>query len=641
MRLLVLIAILALTIAACEVEDVTTGFSDADELRTYLTGTQGSPMSGFQSGMVAEMASDSAVRSAAPTYTGTNVQVEGVDEADILKTDGEHIYTIVGRSVAILTSYPAEETQQIAAISLEWHPQGIFLDGDLLTIIGSEWDSTAYTVIVGYDVSDPENPVETFESRVEGTYVTGRMTDTIYVVTQSAPDISRPIPMPIIMEGGVRSNVAIDRIILPGPVQNPRFVTISAVSRTGSLDSTSVITEGYPTVYASERAIHLAIGRYINEWTIRQDEMRATMDPHLTRDDRDLIRRIEATDSDVLSASEKRMKIDQVIHQRFSSLTRSERDEIEDAVERSVKDELERHESFEYTNLIEVPYDTMRASEPVEIRGTVNNQFSLDEYDGVLRVATTTNPRWSLGEGFDSMQNHVYTIRNGQVLDSVHGLAPSERIFSARYMGEKLYMVTFREIDPFFVIDLSDPENIDVLGELKIPGFSRYLHAYSDDIIIGFGRDASPTGVQRGLKVSLFDVSDPSRPRELTSWVSDERYVSSAAEWEHKAFLLDRRNDLLVIPISGSRSWDTPISSREIGQPQANDGGALVFTISDDSIELRGLVAHPGWGGVERSLVIEDALYTKSTSLLRVNALSDLSELAHVSLSESRGIPVY
>jgi inhibitor of cysteine peptidase len=381
------------------------------------------------------------------------------------------------------------------------------------------------------------------------------------------------------------------------------------------------------------------MGRYINEWRIRQDETYRTVEPSLTQAQRDLIARINATSADVLSRYEKDAKIAQVIWQRLSSLERDERESLEDAIDSATKEELASHDAFEYTDLIEVPYATLEASTPVTISGTVNNQFSLDEHDGVLRVATTTNPRWSLGEGMNDMENHVYTIRDGRVLDSVHGLAPSERIFSARFMGERLYLVTFRQVDPFFAIDLSDPEDIEVLGELKIPGFSRYLHAYSDDIIIGLGRDASETGAERGLKISLFDVSDPTKPVELTNWISDERYVSSGAEWEHKAFLLDTRNDLLVIPISGTYAWTRPWMSEE--PPGSRDGGALVFSITEGSIELRGLVAHPGYGGVERSLVIEDALYTKSETLLRVNSLDDLEELARVTLSEGRDIPVY
>jgi inhibitor of cysteine peptidase len=652
-------ALILVVLGSCTIETLDPrgqrSFSSVDELSDYLasTNTQGTFDGMMRNGGFApQMMMDAVAESAAPssgssesksvTYTGTNVQVEGVDEADILKTDGHHIYTIIGRSIAIIKSLPAEETAQIGMIDLEHVPQGLFLDGDTLIVIGTEWDTSSYTIISGYDLSDPEDPIERFEHRVEGSYVTARMTDRAYIVVQSMPDAYRPIPMPIIFENGVRSNVAIERIMLPAPVDDARFVTIAEIND-GSIETMSIITEGYPTIYASERAIHLAMGRYVDDWTIRQEETRRIAEPYLTVDDQDLIARIESTSSDIVSASEKRMKTNNVIAMRLSSLEREKRDAITDAVEEAVKSVLESHESFEYTDLVEVAYATLEASEPVEIQGSVNNQFSLDEYDGVLRVATTTNPRWSLGEGMNDMENHVYTIRDGRVLDSVHGLAPSERIFSARFMGERLYLVTFRQVDPFFAIDLSDPQNIEVLGELKIPGFSRYLHAYSDDIIIGLGRDASESGVQRGLKISLFDVSDPTKPIELTNWISDERYVSSSAEWEHKAFLLDVSNDLLVIPISGSRSWVEPLIGWDIERrvPESRDGGALVFTISEGSIDLRGLVAHPGYGGVERSLVIEDALYTKSDTLLRVNALNDLDELARVTLSEGRDVPVY
>lgn len=166
-----------------------------------------------------------------------------------------------------------------------------------------------------------------------------------------------------------------------------------------------------------------------------------------------------------------------------------------------------------------------------KIRGTLNNQFSLDEYGPYLRVAATLNKN---GQNSNSVYTLGYYMRPYGELSNI---APGERIFSARYVNKRLYMVTFRQVDPFFVISLANHKRPKILGELKVPGFSRYLHPYDEETIIGFGRQADSNGRQEGLKVSLFDVSDVNQPKELAKMEVEEKYANSKAEWEHKAFL--------------------------------------------------------------------------------------------------------
>lgn len=272
----------------------------------------------------------------------------------------------------------------------------------------------------------------------------------------------------------------------------------------------------------------------------------------------------------------------------------------------------------------------MRFVASQEIVGFVYGQFAFSEKEGVLRVATTTNRIWSSGSTVRESENHIYTLDESlNVLDSVHGLAPTERVFSARYVEDTLYLVTFEEIDPFFVIDLSNPRSIEVLGELKITGFSRYLHPISETTVLGFGREATETGRQQGLKISLFDVSDVNNPVEKASWVSDHRFASSAAEWDHRAVLYIGEHDLLVVPV---QSYDR----------DNRYAGAFVFTVTEEEVSLRGLVDHQE-NAVERSAYIGEHLYTKSFSLLRVNALESLRGVVDVPLvtPARTDVPVY
>jgi uncharacterized secreted protein with C-terminal beta-propeller domain len=282
------------------------------------------------------------------------------------------------------------------------------------------------------------------------------------------------------------------------------------------------------------------------------------------------------------------------------------------------------------------------------------NQFSMDEFDGVFRIATTLSARWTYSYSrvaSDSVtstntksSNNVYTLDGDlKQLGELEGLAEDESIYSTRFIGDKLYMVTFRQVDPFFVIDLSDPSNPESLGQLKIPGFSRYLHPYDENTIIGIGNEATESGRVQGLKISLFDVSDIENPKEIAKFVTDEKYATSTALYEHKAFLFSKDKELLVIP-AYSYNYDY------YGSASKGYNGAFVFHITRDEITLRGLIDHsqgnePYYYGaqVERSLYINELLYTKSLNLLRINQIDDLSSVKNISLTTSgtTGIPIY
>ena len=263
-----------------------------------------------------------------------------------------------------------------------------------------------------------------------------------------------------------------------------------------------------------------------------------------------------------------------------------------------------------------------------EVPGHVLNQFSMDEHDGYFRIATTTGS-WRI-----ETANHLYVLDSGlEVVGKVEDLAAGERIYSTRFMGDKGYMVTFRQVDPLFVIDLSSPTNPQVLGYLKVPGVSDYLHPYDDTHIIGIGRDATEEGRMLGMKLALFDVSDFSNPVEVSKYIIGESGTSSEALYDHKAFLFDRDRGLLVIPVSLSeeryiQSWE----------------GAYVFGIYTTSgFTLKGRVTHQNetnmteteygykyWENydynarVRRSLYMDDVLYTVSNRMIKMNDLNDI-----------------
>jgi uncharacterized secreted protein with C-terminal beta-propeller domain len=500
-----------------------------------------------------------------------------------------------------------------------------------------------------YNVEQKQDPVLLKEYTVEGNYFEGRMDKgTIYLLMRSSPDISRPVPMPIIMEGSVKRTIPVERIHYhPLPYSNPTFVNIYALdidSPQQELKGSSIAVEGSPTVYMSNGHLYLTTTERINQYELEKDIRIDVLKEYLTQEDKQLIEKIEDVESDILSRSEKEQKIMDIYLKRASTLPREEQESIVDTVEKRLKEKLDSYEHMEYTLIHKFSLDGTNVTPTADgkVPGHVNNQFALDEKDNILRIATTTSPRWNRFEKERSVTtNNIYTLSEKlSVIDSLEGLAKDESIYATRFIDDRLYMVTFKQVDPFFVIGLKDPQNIKNLGSLKIPGFSRYLHPYDDNTIIGIGQDATETGRTKGLKIALYDVSDVTSPQEKALYVTDERFARSNALYEHKAFLFSKEKHLMVIPV---QNYDY----EEKGDSY---NGAFVFNITEDTIALRGLIDHSGGANknsywqtsVERSAYIDNLLYTKSEQLLRINAIDTLEGVSNVTLDYSTlSIPVY
>ena len=579
-------------------------------------------------------------------YSETNVQVTGVDEADIIKTDGNYIYTVTEDILFIIKAYPGEEAEVVSTIDFDDNfPSGLFINNDNLAIFGNDYDIDLFdeipfqprygmTFFDIYDISDRTNPLLVKEYKIEGNYFNSRMIDDwVYFVVRNQPVFRPDYPTPIILEGSaIRSIPVTDIHYFSIPYNYPQLVTIHSINIANIADdilSKSVAVEGGQNLYMSQQNMFITYTEYVDESEIRNEIIKDVLDSELTSADRALIDKIKATDEEILSEYEKENKIMQVYYSYLNYLPRDDQDLLWDEIEDRLAVKLEEFEFYEYTviNKIGVKNGQINVIGNGQVPGHIMNQFSLDEdtTSGVLRIATTVNSRWSrYGKLQWESTNNVYTLDSGlNIIGELEGLAESEQIYSTRFIGDKLYMVTFRQIDPFFVIDLSDPRNIRELGELKIPGFSRYLHPYDENTIIGIGKDATESGRTKGLKISLFDVSDFYNPKEIANWISDERYVDSTALYEHKAFLFSKEKELLVIPAYG-QIWE--------GRHSDEYNGAMVFSITRDDIELRDLIDHGGWKMVERSLHIEDLLYTKSPELLKINEIDNLSLVKDVEL---------
>jgi hypothetical protein len=253
-----------------------------------------------------------------------------------------------------------------------------------------------------------------------------------------------------------------------------------------------------------------------------------------------------------------------------------------------------------------------------EVPGNLLNQFSMSELNGDLRVATTKQPGWNEDGVVDGTSESAVSVLRPQgnelvTVGSVGGLGLTEQIYAVRFLGTQAYVVTFRQTDPLYVIDLSDPTNPTVSGELKIPGYSAYLHPVGDGLLLGVGQEADVDGRVQGTKLSLFDVSDPSNPREISS-LPIGGY--SEAEWDHKAFLYWPEDGTIVIPVSPSWQGCGPAVDCLAADITGSGGGVVVAQLQGTQLVGRGTIEHEYrnqtgcWNPLQRSMIIGSEIVT-------------------------------
>jgi uncharacterized secreted protein with C-terminal beta-propeller domain len=578
-------------------------------------------------------------------YSETNIQVAGVDEPDIIKNDNRYIYTISGSNLAIIDAYPAAGASVISTTEIADTPRDIFVHGDRLVLFstGTEPFETRpetsdpwikpvapyyrpyapVTHATIYDIRDRAKPTVMKDYSIEGEYLDARMIGSlVYLVTQEQiyPYRGDPVIVPALREG-TRTVVQPDVWYFDHPESQYTFTTITSLDAASGKEKdvqTYLLGSGN-TLYVSEDALYVSYPRYR---------------PAIYRGQEGLpVRSVAASDSASISSG---------IPADFNTLTGQERQSILEGLRNDEQDAIRREEVAQTTTVvhkigIENGAITYRAKG--EVPGTLHNQFSMDEYHGNLRVATTSSvytPRYG-----QYSYNNVYVLdQNLATIGELTHIAEQETIYATRFIGDRLYMVTFMRIDPFFVIDLSNPASPKILGKLKIPGYSDYLHPYDATHIIGIGKETATNdwgGVSTsGVKLALFDVSDVSNPRQLDKVQIGDAGSDSAALADHHAFLFDRAKNLLVIPIRAVTADPVIKGDSYSNRPQVWYGAYVFGLTPQTGFALRGTVQHgSGDAGyyyygsssseVKRSLYIGDVLYTMSTKQIKANSLDDLT----------------
>ncbi|MCX6820930.1 MAG: beta-propeller domain-containing protein [Candidatus Aenigmarchaeota archaeon] len=606
----------------------------------------------------------------ADDHSQTNVQIAGVDEADIVKNDGRYIYVAsgYGSAVAIVDAYPAETAKVVSNFTVDGTVSGLFVDGDRLVVIFNNYtygpapltgigamidimprySGSSYTVVRTYDITDRANPAVVKESSVEGSYYDSRMIGSyVYLIAQKSIYYGGgSIAMPSVRTAGAERAVAASEIYY-SPYQDSSytFTTVLAenVQDASAAASTKTLLLGYSeSMYVSPYSIYLVSQKRMDYKQVFDRIVDEVILPSVPADVQAKITVIRDSSSNVY---DKENQIQQALQDYYGTLGPEEGAAVVSAMEaryQSVYAGIAKDYEKTVVHRIAIAGAEITYVASGEVPGTVLNQFSMDESaDGHLRIATTSG-QWA---GTGSTTNNMYVLDPTlNVVGSLEDLAAGERIYSVRFIDNRAYMVTFRQIDPLFVIDLSDPQAPAVLGYLKVPGVSDYLHPYDDTHVIGVGREADAQGHVLGVKLSLFDATDVANPTEISKYVVSGDWSWSEASYEHKAFLFSRDKQLLVIPVQLTDNNGTDYTSWQ---------GVYVFNVNlQDGITLKGRVTHANETAaqgkdmpyyynpqVRRSLYIDNVLYTVSDSLVKANDLASLAEIITVQLPSSE--PIY
>lgn len=561
-----------------------------------------------------ENSSDSA------NYSNTNIQVNGVDEGDSIKTDGNNIYRINKQSVEIIKAYPVGEMKILKTIEFNtdnnnaFYPNEIYVDTKHMVIIGSGNNMKTMQTVSG------NTGVEVIETQeVIGIKDAAKMfapvlwESTVRVLVYDISDINDIKQI---------RNVEVDGNALSTRKIGDMLYLVSNEYLNYYSENTTKITPGYVDSAVGDEYVNIDYKdiHYLKDSIQSSYMMLTSINLENLKDPATIYTCLGGGGN--IYMSKDALYITAQDNNRYIKYTLM----------------AEKVEATEKTNIykFKLKDGKFEFAATGQVNGTVLNQFSMDENNDYFRIATTINQTWN-ANGEEASKNNVYILGN-ELKESgkLEEMAIGERIYSVRFMGDKGYVVTYKNIDPLFVIDLKDVCNPTILGELKIPGYSSYLQPYDENHIIGIGKDTQELDgrvTEKGVKLSLFDVTDYKNPKEKFNTVIGDAGTYSEVLNNHKALLFSKDKNILAFPISvvknGVDSDNKPMYGNQIFQ------GAYVYNVDlVTGFKLRGELTHLSPGDVnidsydrhiQRILYINDMLYTISNDVIMANDFNDLS----------------
>jgi uncharacterized secreted protein with C-terminal beta-propeller domain len=526
-------------------------------------------------------------------YSGTNVQEAGVDEPDIVKTNGNTLFAAAaGRIQSVDVSGKTPKLLDTLALDDGWSHQ-LLLSGTHLLVLsrGGYWAEPlpalaariiaplpSKSVLTEVDVSDPAHLRVMKTLTLDGAYVDARMIgSTVRVVSSS--------PMPI---------------ALPWVTPSAKTPAATATAKNEAVLASSRATAWLPTYKLGNKpARSLVQCRDVRRpvqfsglgmLTVTTIDLSKGLDPVDTAG--------VMTDGRIVYASPTTL---------YVSTERWDYRPVPDAPTRAIAGASTQIHAFDISDPAKTTYLGSGT-----VPGYLLSQWSLSDFQGVLRVVSTDTPSW-WGEGsVGESQSFLTTFRAGggrlNQVGQLGGLGQGERVYAVRFIGNDAFVVTFRQVDPLHTIDVSDPAHPQLLGMLTIPGYSAYLHPLGDDLLLGIGQDVGSGNEPTGTQVSLFDVSDLKHPTRLVHASLGQGW--SAAESDHHAFLYWPASGLVVVPF-GQQAVGMKVS-RTAG---ISELGRIVQTEAQDATLPQ----------IERALVVRDSLLTVSEAGVESSGLSTLA----------------
>lgn len=553
-------------------------------------------------------------------YSTTNIQVENVDEADIVKTDGDYIYSISEDNVIITDVKDPKQPKVVATIKSEDDdiPEDIILYKDKLVVISTKGNQTQRyyynnrmnTVVKIYNITSREKPVLTKSYEMYEPYYTSRCIDNVLYVISSG-NLRKEDDKIVVgyNEDNMEKEMSIDKIKYLKDVKTTKQTLISTVDLNN--ETADIKLDSYlmniSNAYVSENAIYLLNQKYNND-----------------------------------------SKIPIKLLFGFKGVFG-----LEDYYEMD-------SESGYYTEIYKFDIkENVEYKAKTKVKGKTINQYSLDEKDNHLRIALYDN---------DGSRVAIFDedLKQIGISDNV---AKGEKMYSSRFIGDKVYFVTYKTIDPLFVMDLSNETKPKVLGKLKIPGYSTYLHPYDENHIIGIGMETkeiinrnsngkviSTTAKVVGMKMALFDVSNVNSPVQISSVVIGDSRTTSAILTNPKALLFSKEKSLIAIPVNNysqdfevtsSNNYETMINNYTKYSKPYNAEGYFVYNINvQDGFKLKGVITHEKTNATYyysnskllRGLYIDNNLYTVSETMIKVNELDSLKAVGELKLKNTENV---
>ena len=599
-------------------------FSSDSDFLTLLRENQGSSSRGLlsTSGDTMMKTASAPLAVSAPSEainrsSSTNVQVIGIDEPDIVKTDNSSLYFSKAGQYPYFrndTIPPGIQLQSTSAQKMMIAPQyqqnnvvlaigaippssmkvqssipqsGDMLISDKILVIFANDATNGSLQLVGYSIANPSTPKKIWELPFSqnSQKITARLyKNSIYLVTSTTPSLPGPCPMPLV---GGKMALMIRCTDIYAPSSRPNSDSVYTVLKInpatgGVIKTLSFVGQaGQNTVYMAPDSLYLSyqvegnLISILNQYII---ENQGVLPSYIE----DKIKKLNEYD---LSISTKEIEINSVLSQYLNGMDDSERLKQENQLTNSFSRFFSKYKrSFEYTGIVKISNDDFTVQATGKVPGAVLNQFSFDEWKGDLRVATTIGGRSSFymsGNTTSEQVSDVYILdKNLAIKGSVKDMGKTERIYSVRFIEDRGYVVTYRQTDPFYVLDLSNGNSPQLKGELKMPGYSSYLHPIDTHLILGVGQDNQ-------VKLSLYDVSDATNPKEVSTYLLSGEYWSEAMN-NHHAFLQDPKYKIIFIP--GSR-------------------GGYVISYESNTLSL---VKALDSGSVQRGLYLNDYFYMVS-----------------------------